>query len=241
MIPSLEPICLASLPSQALGVLADLRCLPQVRVTLAGERAWVRWEPGDERVLARVLPVPGAELYLQQGGRWYRHNRRLPSFGLPVDGDALPLHRVLTPAPVRPEPPQDVPLRPGQVSIVPGDRPRDTAGMMAGLAELAEWADLAPTARLVSIRAARSGGRVLLLGPKLPPLPGGQRFWGERVLVPLGFRPEPALPESALCKALGVADEEILILDARGGEVIPAAVFQPLTRAGVRLAWKELL
>jgi hypothetical protein len=77
---------------------------------------------------------------------------------------------------------------------------------------------------------------VLLLGPKVPLLPRGERLWGERLLVPLGLRPEPALPEIDLLTALDVGREELAVLQAEGVEVLPAAALQPLTRAGIRLA-----
>jgi hypothetical protein len=76
----------------------------------------------------------------------------------------------------------------------------------------------------------------LLLGRGVPLLAGGERFWGTRALVPLGQRAEPTLPEAALCEALGVGADEILFLESAGVEVLPLRVFQPLTRAGVRLA-----
>ena len=65
------------------------------------------------------------------------------------------------------------------------------------------------------------------------------RFWGETVLVPTGFRPEPDLPAAALRAALGVAADELLVLDETGAEVIPRAAFEPLTRAGVRLGVRD--
>jgi hypothetical protein len=99
---------------------------------------------------------------------------------------------------------------------------------------------------------------MLLLGKRLPLLPGGERFWGERVLLPLGWRAEPELPESAIYAALGIEDDAILLAAGRSGfqpdsvsqvenltyepdiAIVPREVLQPLSRARVRLALREV-
>ena len=53
---------------------------------------------------------------------------------------------------------------------------------------------------------------MMLLGQRLPTISEGEKFWGNRVLVPLGFRPAPALSESALLGALGVDEGDLLAL-----------------------------
>jgi hypothetical protein len=80
---------------------------------------------------------------------------------------------------------------------------------------------------------------VLLLGSRLPPISDAVRYWGEAVLVPLGYRPEPEVPPAALRAAAGAADEELLLLGEAGAELIPRGAFSPLTRAGVRLGAKR--
>jgi hypothetical protein len=254
MTTPLQEVCRASLPRQALPVLAGLRARSGVEVTLEGERAWVSWPEGDEEVLRRVLPVSGAELYVLREGRWHRFGRHLPAFGASPANEPQALDRVLFPAPVQPVPPPGLELRPIPLGLAPDRRPRQTAAVLCGLTELVAWADTVPSARLAKLRAAHRDGRVLLLGETLPPLASAERFWGERVLVPLGCRPDPDLPESALRAALGAEAEELLFLRAAGCslsplsplgrgeterasvEVIPRAVLAPLTRAGLRLA-----
>lgn len=237
MPPDIDAIECASLPASALAALADLRRESGVTVTVAGGRAWVRWRPDAGLVLRRVLPIPGAELYTRRDGLWYRHGNRLPSFGLPVDGGtSVGLERAVIPAPVVPEPPGGEPTQAVAVRLVRDDRARTPRGLRCTLGEIAPWAELAPTARLASLLAAWDGERVLVLGDRLPPVAGGERFWGGRVLTPLGFRPDPDLPESALGAALGGGTDAILALTGAGVEVVPRAAFRPLTRAGLRLA-----
>lgn len=55
-------------------------------------------------------------------------------------------------------------------------------------------------------------------------------------MTPLGFRPEPLLPEAMLASALALNPDEIALVHSEGMEVIPAEAFAPLSRAGVRLA-----
>jgi hypothetical protein len=68
----------------------------------------------------------------------------------------------------------------------------------------------------------------------LPLLAGSNRFWGEQVLAPLGYRLEPALPESAYREALGVSANEIFLFRDGHGELIPGDAFSVVTRAGLR-------
>ena len=200
-----------------------------------------RWQPWDEQVLRRLLPISGVQLYTCRDGRWYRHGRHLPAFDFPEHLDYRPLHAVLTPAPVEAVPPPALKPQPVRLTLVPDHRPRRTTAVACGLAELGRWADMAPAARLAAIRAAHCNGRVLLLGERLPHLPGSERFWGEQVLVPLGYRPEPELPERALREALGLDPEELLVLGDGYAEVIEQRFFQPLSRAQVRLAGREAI
>ena len=231
-----EPRC-ASLPVSALAALADLRREPGVAVTVAGDRAFVRWASASQEVFRRVFPIAGVVLYARRGGLWYRHGDHLPTFGLPDDaGESVSLQRAVTPTPVRPELPPGILARPVELRLVRDGRVREATALACGLDALGRWADMAPTARFVALRAAMAGDGVLLLGRPLPPIPGAVRFWGGRVLVPLGLRPDPELPEPALCGALGAGDDEFLVLTPEGAETVPPGAFGTLTRAGVRLA-----
>lgn len=237
MRQGVEQIECASLPASRLAVLADLRREPGVTVTLWGDRAWVRWDRASAVVLDRVRPIVGAELYARRDGLWYRLGHRLPAFGLPVDnGDGMPLHRVVSPLPVRPVPPGTGTIRPVELALVLDDTERPATALECAIGVLGRWAEMAPTAWLGPLQAARSGDRVLVRGRPLPPLAGGRRFWGRTVLTPLGLRPEPDLPEPALRAALGVGEDGLLVLTTDGAEVVPLGAFRPVTRAGIRLA-----
>ena len=227
-------ICCVSLPRESLTALAAIRDVPNVLVALANGRAIVRWDQGDDRVLRAAIPIAGADLYVHRDEKWYRFGHHLPVFDLPDQAAFRPLCQVVTPLPMRsvPAPPQ--PLQPVGLSLVPDMHPRPATAVRCSAAALAQWADKVPTASLETIRAARYDKTVLLIGQQLPLT--GQRFWGDGMLVPLGWRPDPNLPANAIREALGISKYELLLLNDKGDETIPFEAFGGLTRAQIRLA-----
>src|SRR5262245_39432299 len=211
MATPLDRVCCASFPGDALALLGDLRCHPDVRIAFLGVRVWLFWQPGDGQVLDRVLPLQGVELYERRGYQWHRAGQSLPAFDFPGELTTQALDCVLTPAPFQPVLSCASALQPTRLRLVRDERPRRATALVCEMNILNGWAESATTAALEQIQAARSGRLVLILGQRLPPL-AGERFWGTSLLVPLGFRPEPALPEAALREALGLEAEEIALL-----------------------------
>jgi hypothetical protein len=240
MISSLAQVCYASLPVTALAALADLRCLPDVRVALLGDRAWVRWEPGNDQVLIRLLPVRDVKLFVYRDEYWYQHGHHLPSFNLPPDTGGQPLHHVLVPAPVEPLAAPKLWIQRVNVRLVRDEFPHQTSAVLCQLQRLSEWADTVTTAHLTSIRAARCQDSILMLGRRLPLLPGAERFWGGRVLMPLGHRLEPALPERDLLGLWSLQEKEFVLVRTDKVEILDQESFEPLTRPGIRLALQEI-
>jgi hypothetical protein len=237
MTTKLEGVCCARIPSPALAVLADLRREVGIMVTPRGDHAWVRWEAGNEAVLRGLLPVRGVELYARRNALWYRAGAHLVAFGVPADLEdgTVSLAQAVTPSPIRAIAHKAAAPAPIELRLVRAATARDATALRCALADLGRWAELAPTAELTALEAAHAGDEVLIRGRRLPAVTG-LRYWGDRLLTPLGFRPEPALPEPALRRALGVGDGEIVVLQADGFETIPSAALKPLSRAGVRLA-----
>jgi hypothetical protein len=232
----LAEVCCACLPAGGLPWLAGLRAHPELRVLLRGERAWAFWPAGDLAVTRCLLAARGAELFARRDGLWFRPGAHLPAFGVPDPAGARPLAGLLVPEPVRPEMLDSSPGQPVPLTLARDPRPRPASALLCPAATLAAWADTATTHQLTGLEAAWAGGTVLLLGQHLPPLPGVERFWGQSVLAPLGWRPEPELPEAALREALGLQEEELALLREDGFEVVPRAALAPLTRAAARLA-----
>lgn len=236
MSSPLDDVTLASLPADALAALAPLRTHGGIEVATVDGRLWVRWQAGDEEVLRWLLPVSGVELFTQQDGQWYRAGHRLPAFDVPSAWTGRGLDAVLLPAPVQPLNASSLSVTPAVLHLVRDDVLRPASALRCPLDALARWADQALTADIESLRGVCRDGVALVLGERLPPLADGERYWGARVLVPLGHRPEPALPESALCQVLRLADGDVALLGDGHAEVVPGSALQPLTRAGIRLA-----
>ena len=152
-------------------------------------------------------------------------------------GSRCPLHRAVTPTPVRPEPPAGIPPRPVELTLVRDGRVREATGAGVRARRTRQVGGHGPHR---PARRPASGDRPATgscsWAVRLPPIPGAERFWGGRILVPLGLRTDPELPEPALCGALGAGDDELLVLTHEGAETVPLRAFRTATRAGVRLA-----
>jgi hypothetical protein len=233
---TLADVCCASIPVAALPHLAALRTQAGLRITLVGERAWLRWDAGHDEILRHLLPIKGAELFTLHEGLWYQPGRSLPVFDVPAVGESQPLARLVTPLLVRPEQSVATTFSPLPLRLVRDSMPRPASAVCCRLDVLAEWAELATTRQLKVLSAARCGERVLVIGRPLPPLHQGVRYWGTDILTPLGFGHEPALPEGQLREALSLQAEEIALIQPDGVEVLSRQALAPLTRAGIRLA-----
>lgn len=226
----------ALVPLNGLAALAGQRARRDVRITAAGDLVWVTWPPGESAVWQSLQSAPQVTFFEERAGQWYVVGSSLPRFDVPPDGESLPLDAAIVPGPIAAIPPPRESLTPVRLRIVRGDAPRPATAMRARLTELRPWIETATSAALHACRVALQGDRVMLLGPGLPVLPQAERFWGERVLVPLGMRPDPDLPETALRGAADVALDELLVLTESGAEAVPESAFQPLNRAAFRIA-----
>jgi hypothetical protein len=235
----LDDVCFASLPEDAMPFLAEVRCLEGVEVMVQDRRAWVRWPAGNEAVLRCLLPVPGVELYVSRHGLWFRPGANLPSFEVPDLSPVRPLVQVLTPAPIQPVPPAPVSWVAEQLRLVRDTRPRSATALYCDLRLLTRWAETATSAALSRLEGACLGDKVLVRGQRLPPLADAERFWGCRVLIPLGFRQEPDWAESALAEALGLGSGELILLRSGSAVVVPENVLGRLCRASVRRALRH--
>jgi hypothetical protein len=185
--------------------------------------------------LEQILPLPDAVLFIHRDPHWYRFGCQLPSFDLPESAEYQPLYQVLTHAPFQAQKTPSLRCEPTVLALVSDDRERPTSAALYRLVPLTHWIEHVPTPRLKGIQAARCGNQVLLLGDRLPLLAESERFWGSDVLMPLGYRPDPFLPERALRDALAASKDEVILWDQDGVERIDRRAFAPLSRAGVRL------
>ena len=142
-----------------------------------------------------------------------------------------------------------VELRPGLPAVVP--RGRGVGG--SGAINAAAWTYVTPadalgwglpgwsypTLRYFYAVAEREAlyateGPVPVLVPSGELLhPSAERFLA--AAEALGFRAEPDLPASAIRRAAGARPDELGVLDEDGIELIPHAIFKPLSRAAIRM------
>jgi hypothetical protein len=225
----------ARLPAGGLTALAHLRAKGGVRV-FDGEQTWIDWEGDRPDVIAAVLTVPDAELLEPRNGKWFIPGSQLPVFDVPPRGEAVPLDRAIMPAAFSPVEAGQRDLRPIALRLVRCETPRPTSAIRCPISALKVWVDTAPAAEIAALSGARCGNWAWIIGQALPTIADAERFWGEQVLFPLGWRAEPDWPEAALREAAAVGPNEILILTADGAEAISDDAFRPLTRAAIRRA-----
>ena len=198
---------------------------------------------------ATDLAAAGAVLYVERDGNWYRLGESLPRFEVPPgDGSEWPLlEQTIFPEPVKAVPSREDLKAPIRIRLV-RDRvpvPRPAGALRCWPRSLAAWAERATSGQIAALEGAwlaagASDARealVLVIGSaeSLPMLAEGMRFWGTELLVPMGLRPEPNLPASAIRSAAGARPEELAVLDEDGIELIPRAIFKPLSRAAIRM------
>jgi MoxR-vWA-beta-propeller ternary system domain bpX2 len=258
MTRSLKDICSATIRVEDLPLLAELRDRSEIRVSIAGDRAWIWWKPEmeamQEILIKWLLPLPGVELFSERGGRWYRWGEHLPAFGVAVPDDrrGVALERIVLPKPVSAQRPESLQVDRVRIGVVRDERcqSRPATALYCRLSALHAWAEQSTSAAFAGLRAAWTGGpagergeaEVLVLGQQgsLPTPQSGERFWGTDVLIPLGFRADPDLAEPALKSAVGAGPNDLVVLRPEGFDVIARAIFRPLCRAGVRIAWNTI-
>ena len=233
---SVSRIARARIPLFALPLLARLRCHPGIRISFHGGHVWLQWPSEDDSVAEQLIPIGGVQFFAERHGKWYSTGSRLPAYDLPATEPSSPLDQILLPPSEERQPPVAGTIEPIQIRLVADAQPRPTSVLLCSLAALAKWADRVPSAQIEQIRGAISESRVLLAGTNLPFLAGNQRFWGQRVLVPLGARCEPVVSETHLLEAWGVNADEWVLFDGTHAEILSSQALMPLCRASIRRA-----
>lgn len=237
--PASSPTRRASIPAEALPLLGPLRRMEEVRGAVVGGLAWIEWPSGRGDVADWLRPLRGATFYRAAGWDWFREGSRLPDFGVPIDLELVPLSRLIYPAPLDPAP-ATTEFTPASWRLVPSADRRPVAALSCSLAELERWAAWAPSAEFAGLQGALKGDVAFLVGAALPAVAGAERYWGDgRILVPLGSRIEPALPESSWSEAFGLGRDDRLVFGCGGAEVVPGDALGPISRATIRLAGRE--
>jgi hypothetical protein len=233
---AIDEVSGACMPVEQLPMLAEVRCVRGVEVVQENQRVWVSWPPDREEVLQRVLAVPGVRLFVKREAHWYELGRRLPARDVGFDGPCKPLFQALTPVASKMESPKSQSLDRVRLHLVPDDRTRQTTALRCSIDVLQRWIERTPCVQFERLKAVSADDEVLVVGDGLPMLPGNTRYWGERVLTPLGFRIEPELHLGVLQEVLGLSDRDFAIFCDSGVERFSRELFTDLSRGRVRLA-----
>lgn len=234
----LKSVRLARVAFEDLAALADFRVDSGIRVVAAGDRVLARLPQGTSEAVERLLAVRGAELFVESLGGWYRLGDRIPAFDINWNEDqSIPLAQVLLPGFVRAELPSAIDPVAIAFRLVPCIEPRPTSALICSIENLAAWADDSPTVAIERLRGAVSRRRAFVVATvgTPPAIVEAERYWGERLLIPLGRRPEPNFNEDILVPLFNLGDDRAIVRED-GFERIPCSAIRPLSRASIRLA-----
>ncbi|MBE7212161.1 MAG: hypothetical protein INR65_14160 [Gluconacetobacter diazotrophicus] len=126
--------------------------------------------------------------------------------------------------------------------LVRGGAEATPDALLLGLDAWTRWAATAPAVRLRPLRFAATASSALVLGQPLPPLPGARLVSREGVLVPAGWRWEPAVDPAVVRRVCGLRADELALWPGEDAPVavIPAETIVPASRSAVRLTRAQL-
>jgi hypothetical protein len=234
----------ARIPTEALDQLASLRNQPFPRVFVSGSTTWLCWPAHHPALEIRLMAIPGAVLFIKEAdGLWRPIGQRIPSFDVPFNvAKFIPLANVLIPSHVDVIEAPRVGPAVVTVGLDPACTPRPATALLCAARRLSDWVMGTPSFVFARLSVAVLDDDVLIRGraSDLPVVVSGRRFWGGRVLLPLGFVVTPRLEEKTLLRLLESQApgevESVWIADDQGRfEPIALDQFEPWSRASARL------
>ena len=221
--------------------LAALRLTMGLEVAESGQDVWLRGQRGDESLDAKLSALPARGRYELLAENHLRQiDRRVPSARLP-NLRWQPLEAWLqVELPVAAFPanePASVPLR-----LVRSTDERNPELLFTRFAEFKRFAEQGAQVRLDRLQfAADAGGRVLVRGRPLPPLPGCRFILHGGVAVPAGFAWQPAVSAEVLTRRFGVSGDALVLWNEDGTITrLHGEQFVPATRSAVRATGQAL-
>jgi hypothetical protein len=232
-----QQVCAAHFLEQHLPLLGRLRNVLTLRLHVHNGEVWIQFPAGERAVLECLQVVPGVRFFSQIDKVWYRFGNSLPTSEHPPTGAGRPLTMLLQPSGLTAEAVTQLePISPVRLGLVRSGVARQTSALRCQLSDLQGWIDSATTSEIAAVRGVYFSNEVLLLGEVLPVVPGSIRFWGQRVLLPLGFELSESYSEQSILAAVRAANYEMLLIQETEVQFVMMSLLQPLTRAGLRLA-----
>lgn len=221
--------------------LAPLRLVAGIEVAEAGHSIWIRGKPCGDSLGTKLAALPAQGRYELLGlNQLRRVDQRVPSARLP-DLRWQPLSEWLRlELPVSALPASE-PV-PARLPLVRSEDEREPELLLTALSTFRSFVLQAALVRLERLQfAADTGGRVLVRGRPLPPLPGQRFVLHHGVAVAAGLTWEPAVSSEVVARRFG-ASEEALILWHEDGSItrLHREQFIPVTRSAVLETDREL-
>lgn len=219
---------------QFLDALMALRLAEHVEIALTDRDVWIRSRNNDPKLLSLVESMPASQRF-----SWTADNllcptgSRLPTGRFP-EVDWHPFSRWLNVALPTAVLPTGVETK-CNLTLVASERGKEANALLASSDIWFEWASIAPALRLRPLKFAASfGGRVLILGQPLPPVPGTRLVDDQGIVVPAGFTWRPAVSPSTLRELLGVGQQIHVLWDEHGVQLLADELFVTASRASAR-------
>ncbi|MCM2371607.1 hypothetical protein [Aporhodopirellula aestuarii] len=235
---------LDSLPERAINELASrlVSLNPSTRIASVDSTIWVRTNGPGSDILPALRQLPGVLFSRHPSGDLVRLGETVPS--LPDFDAHVPK--------VQWQPVADVcdvtipipQLAPGNtvstqqtVRLIRGGTMTQCDAMRTRLATLLEWIELAPKARIDSLRWSIRRDECLVMGNKLPPIDGTYFVTRGRVIVPAGMTWTPSVPSHILLTSFEVpADDWLLWESDERWSIVPDDAITAMSRSSVRMA-----
>jgi hypothetical protein len=215
--------------------LAGLRLRPGIEVAEIENEVWVRGKAADEELTLKLSALPAQARYeWLSDNRLRRLEKLIPAGSLPVlrwepikawvqiefPTAALPIAEAV----------------PVGLQLVRSAEEHEADLLLTNIEQWSRFALTAAKVRLERLRfAVDNGGRVLVQGNPLPPLPGKRFVVRGNVAVPAGFAWSPAVSTGVLLRLFGGAENSLVLWEEQGAITrLVAEQFVPATRAAVK-------
>lgn len=231
-----DSLSAACINLQDLPVLGVFRDREVITVSIEGERVWIKWNAGEVSVVDRLLPLNNVELFRNESGKWYKLGSKIPFPNVPTSTTFVSLSSVLFPDQIVWRSPDEITGSLKKIGLKQACSVQKTTALLCPFGTFVEWAENASSFEISRLSGVFCDDCVLVLGENVPPIPEGTRFYGESVLLPLGYQLDPELTDTEVRSLLDSSQDEIVLITADDAQLIAKSLINRLTRSAIRLA-----